>query len=302
MLVAGNKNSVTRKWSHVVHLVCCWLFCFHAGAQPRRPPLTGIAFVELQVSDIKKSTGFYTGLLGYRAMAASPAKNGEQLNFAVNTMQSVRINAGLQPGHDERLLSIAFHTTDAEGMRLYLGSKGVVVPPAIKKEPTGDQWFGVTDPDRHFIKFVQYKPVKAILVSNSQHGISASILHAGITVADTAAANAFYRDILGFSETWRGGANDSVTNWINMHVPESTAYIEYMFINRPADRQQLGNLHHIALMVPDMQEALNILYPRAARIGYPMASPRVGRNKRWQLNLFDPDGTRIELMEPFTMR
>jgi hypothetical protein len=26
--------------------------------------------------------------------------------------------------------------------------------------------------------------------------------------------------------------------------------------------------------------------------------PRVGRNKRWLLNLFDPDGNRSELMEP----
>ena len=30
--------------------------------------------------------------------------------------------------------------------------------------------------------------------------------------------------------------------------------------------------------------------------------PNVGRNGRWQLNLFDPDGTRIELMEPFRIR
>jgi len=25
-------------------------------------------------------------------------------------------------------------------------------------------------------------------------------------------------------------------------------------------------------------------------------------NNRWQLNLFDPDGTRVELMEPWTVR
>lgn len=28
------------------------------------------------------------------------------------------------------------------------------------------------------------------------------------------------------------------------------------------------------------------------------AQARIGRNRRWQLNLFDPDGTRTELMEP----
>ena len=30
--------------------------------------------------------------------------------------------------------------------------------------------------------------------------------------------------------------------------------------------------------------------------------PRIGRNLRWQLNLYDPDGTRVELMEPATAR
>jgi hypothetical protein len=33
-----------------------------------------------------------------------------------------------------------------------------------------------------------------------------------------------------------------------------------------------------------------------------LGTPRIGRNNRWQLNLFDPDGTRTELMEPFTVR
>jgi hypothetical protein len=33
-----------------------------------------------------------------------------------------------------------------------------------------------------------------------------------------------------------------------------------------------------------------------------MNSPAVGVNGRYQLNLFDPDGTRTELMEPFRVR
>ena len=30
--------------------------------------------------------------------------------------------------------------------------------------------------------------------------------------------------------------------------------------------------------------------------------PQIGVNGRYQLNLYDPDGTRVELMEPFTVR
>jgi hypothetical protein len=40
------------------------------------------------------------------------------------------------------------------------------------------------------------------------------------------------------------------------------------------------------------------------RVGDPtlIRSPQVGRNRRWQLNLFDADGSRAELMEPFPIR
>ncbi|HYX82893.1 MAG TPA: hypothetical protein VE714_10905, partial [Gemmatimonadales bacterium] len=59
----------------------------------------------------------------------------------------------------------------------------------------------------------------------------------------------------------------------------------------------------VALVVPDMQEALLIVRSRTAP-GDPnhRATPQIGRNNRWQLNLYDPDGTRIELMEPWTVR
>ena len=39
---------------------------------------------------------------------------------------------------------------------------------------------------------------------------------------------------------------------------------------------------------------------------YPLYSIReIGRrrvNRRWQLNVFDPDGTRVEFMEPWTVK
>lgn len=113
----------------------------------------------------------------------------------------------------------------------------------------------------------------------------------------------FYKDILGFSEIWRGGRDDSVTSWINMRVPHGTDYIEYMLVSGPVDRPQLGVLHHAALQVPDIQLALETLRERP--LGWDSETirpPQVGRNNRWQLNLYDADGTRVELMEPFTMR
>ena len=52
-----------------------------------------------------------------------------------------------------------------------------------------------------------------------------------------------------------------------------------------------------------MQEALTIVRSRAAPDDpNHRATPQIGRNNRWQLNLYDPDGTRIEFMEPWTVR
>ena len=96
---------------------------------------------------------------------------------------------------------------------------------------------------------------------------------------------------------------DSVTHWINMKVPDGTDYVEYMLVTGKVDRQSLGVLHHLALQVPDIQKALEILRQRPS--GWDPAlvrPPQVGRNNRWQLNLYDPDGSRTELMEPFTIR
>jgi catechol 2,3-dioxygenase-like lactoylglutathione lyase family enzyme len=122
-------------------------------------------------------------------------------------------------------------------------------------------------------------------------------------VADPAAADRFYKDVLGFSEIWRGGRTDAQTDWINMKVPDGTDYLEYMLVTGPVDRDRLGTLHHMALVVPDVQAALETVRSRPG--GWDrqaVRAPQVGRNNRWQLNLYDPDGSRTELMEPFTMR
>jgi lactoylglutathione lyase len=123
-------------------------------------------------------------------------------------------------------------------------------------------------------------------------------------VRDPAAADRFYKDVLGFSEIWRGGRDDARTDWINMKVPDGTEYLEYMLTGaEPVDRARLGSMHHVALVVPDIQAALDTV--RARPGGWDrqtVRNPQVGRNRRWQLNLFDPDGSRAELMEPYTMR
>ena len=55
-------------------------------------------------------------------------------------------------------------------------------------------------------------------------------------------------------------------------------------------------------MIPDAQKAVDELRKRAARGVYAKEiAIQVGVNRKRQVNLFDPDGTRIELMEPVTI-
>jgi catechol 2,3-dioxygenase-like lactoylglutathione lyase family enzyme len=159
----------------------------------------------------------------------------------------------------------------------------------------------LSDPDEHHIQLLQSSTHDAVDAADRR--ISKRILHTGLTIRDAAVADAFYKDALGFSEIWRGGRPEGTINWINMRVPDGTEYLEYMLTPAPIDRRQLGNAHHIALLVSDIQAALDSVRARTAP-GEPnhRAVPQIGVNRRWQLNVYDPDGTRIEFMEPWTMR
>ena len=65
---------------------------------------------------------------------------------------------------------------------------------------------------------------------------------------------------------------------------------------------QRGTAHHLCLEVVDIDKTKSILEQRAPKVGYsrPMEI-RTGVNRKRQLNLYDPDGTRVEWMEPNTV-
>jgi len=57
----------------------------------------------------------------------------------------------------------------------------------------------------------------------------------------------------------------------------------------------LGVMHHLALGVPSVEAGYKTLLQRELKIGQ---GPKIGRDGKWQLNVYDPDLTRAELMEP----
>jgi len=105
----------------------------------------------------------------------------------------------------------------------------------------------------------------------------------------------FYKDILGFHIYWHGGMSDDQTDWVDMQVPDGAEWIEFM-LNVPAnpDRHTLGVMNHIALGVPDIHAAQQQLIKNGWK---GTEQPKIGRDGKWQLNLYDPDDTRVELME-----
>ncbi|HEY2931332.1 MAG TPA: VOC family protein [Acidobacteriota bacterium] len=294
---------------YVPLLILCQLLLTDFAAAQDRPPIVGIAHIAFRVSDLARSRAYYGELLGFDEPFQVFNEGGSLLltYFKVNDRQYIEIFPGLPPEQEDRLYHIAFQTTDLEALRVYLQSKGVKVPASVNRGRDGNVNFTVIDPDGHRVEFVQYLPgslhTKAKSRFASPQRISQRLLHVGVTIADSAAADRFYKDILGFSEIWRGGTSEAVVNWINMKVPDGTDYLEYMLVTEKPDRRRLGTLHHAALQVPDIQAALDKIRERSqGPEAITIRSPQVGRNNRWQLNLFDPDGSRTELMEPFTAR
>jgi len=268
-----------------------------------RPKILGVAHIGLRTSDLAAARKFYTGMLGFAEPFSldKPKDEGTGLlltYFKVNDHQYVEVFPALTGPKQDRLSHISFETDNAEQFRAYLASKGVKVPEKLSPGLDGNLSFDVTDPDGHDVEFVQYMPGS---LHERNFGkflpatrISQRMIHLGVTVRDQAAADRFYKDILGFQEIWHGGMKDTETDWVDMRVPDGTDWLEYMLNVRNPDVRTLGVMHHFALGVASVKQSYEILQKR----GFHGDKPQIGRDGKWQLNLYDPDQTRVELMEP----
>src|SRR5437762_7459246 len=87
-----------------------------------------------------------------------------------------------------------------------------------------------------------------------------------------------------------------------MRVPDGEDYVEFMLYTGTPSAQDRGVKNHLSLEVPDIGKAVQDLEQRPARKLYTREiKTQVGKNRKRQANLFDPDGTRVELMEPKTV-
>ena len=272
----------------------------------KRPRITGVAHIATYAHDVDKTLAFYHDFLGYNESFRLKRAGDQYLVFVkINDRQFIEVFPEKEAGTD-RLNHIALEVEDAAAMRAYLASRGVKVPEKVPVGRIGNANFNIIDPDGHTVEIVQYLPDGKSMLDRGKNlpdaRISPRMMHVGIAVGALDKALAFYGDILGFRETWRGSSSGKQLNWVNLKVPDGDDYVEFMLTKEPPTLSRLGTLHHLCLEVPDIAAARATLEARPARKDYSRElEVKTGVNRKRQLNLYDPDGTRIELMEPNTV-
>lgn len=275
-----------------------------------RPKILGAAHMAVYVKNLAKTRQFYEDFLGFAEPFTLPKKDGGvRIAFVkVNDFQYFELFNETDRGEGQ-LNHISFYTNSADGMYAYLKSRHMPVMAdkgSVGKGQTGNKNFNIQDPDGHIVEIVEYQlnswTAREAGKFMPPTRISEHIMHVGVLVGDLDKATSFYNGVLGFKEFWRGSSSPRMLSWVNMRAPEGQDYLEFMLYNKLPEPSDRGGKNHAALMIPKAGKVLEELKRRAARIGYNREiAIQTGVNRKRQINLYDPDGTRIELMETETV-
>jgi catechol 2,3-dioxygenase-like lactoylglutathione lyase family enzyme len=279
-----------RSASRSLALLLAW-FVFAAASNnaysQRRPAITGIAFVRMYTADAPASASFYGNTLGY-----SHAEDRGITRYSVNGAQWLEVVPLPTPAPLSRQAAIAFTTRNAAALERYLKAHSIPIA-----EPLANGLFAVHDPEGNLIYFIQRGAKVPGLPIASPNAASHRIIHAGFLVKDSAAEDRFYRDLLGFHPYWHGGAHPTHTDWVSLQVPDGTDWLEYMLEAGPnPSAHLLGVLNHFSLGTGHMRDVIQTLARNHCE-GPNCTKSQMGLDGKVQLNLFDPDLTRVEFME-----
>jgi catechol 2,3-dioxygenase-like lactoylglutathione lyase family enzyme len=282
----------------------CGLLMMFLGAAvcgQQRPKITSISSLSIYATDQAKTESFFVHDLG--ALKSPDPQNPAGVRYYFNATQFIEVLP--LPAADaasvNRLDHVGLNTTNAEDMRRYLGAHAVAVPAAVTSASDGSQYFEVKDPEGNRVQFVQppKHPGQVPLNVLSEH-----VIHVGYVVHDASAEDAFYHELLGFRPYWHGGMKDDSTDWVSQQVPDGTDWIEYMMVKGPEKtgipptmtQDTAGVLDHFALGVQNMEQSVDQLYA-GDRLTAKHSQAQIGRDGKWQFNMYTPDGIRVELME-----
>lgn len=264
---------------------------------PARPPITGISHIGVYSSDAAKTEHYYVHDIGLKK-GPDPV-NPAGVRYYVNATQFVEVlplpaNAG-----NSRLDNIGYNTTNAEALRKYLAAHSYTVPDHVEKGSDGSRWFDVQDPEGNKVEFNQPAPHPISMAGADTVGHH--IIHVGMQVHSRDTENTFYRDLLGFKPYWYGGMKPDHTDWVSQQVPDGHDWLEYMLSwgEGEPSQHELGVLNHFSIGVVNMEKIYTTLDSegRLDDLRSQHNNLQIGRDGKWQFNLFDPDGTRLEYME-----
>lgn len=279
----------------------CWpaallaVISLAASAQTAtRPPITGVSHLSVYTSNAAATEHYYVHDIGLKK--GPDPENPSGLRYYINVDQFVEVlplpaNAG-----NSRLDHIGYITMDAEALRSYLAAHNYKVPDSVEKGSDRSRWFDVQDPEGNKVQFVQ-PPARPISMAGADP-VGHHIIHVGMLVKNRDIENTFYRDLLGFRPYWFGGMKPGETDWVSQQVPDGHDWLEYMLEagSGEVSQRQLGVLNHLSIGVVNMEKAVTTL-DAGDRLDNQHTPMQIGRDGKWQFNLYDPDQTRLELME-----
>jgi catechol 2,3-dioxygenase-like lactoylglutathione lyase family enzyme len=268
--------------------------CSYSQTAPvDRPRILGIDHVSFYTTDPAGAKALYNGTLGLAS--AAPVEAGGLVRYVVGR-QWVGYSAAPDPKATDRMDHVAFATDNIAALRKYLRAKGLVVH-QIEGRTDHSLSFSMADPDGHRIEFVERAKDEPPLPS-ADSAVSRHMIHTGFVVYHRDAEDKFYRDILGFRLYWHGHDKPETSDdWVAMQVPDGTDWLEYM-LNQPEhmDLRLTGVMNHISLGVADMKKAQAIMESHGWK-PHGDEEAEIGKDGKWQLDVFDPDLSRVELME-----
>ena len=257
-----------------------------------RPHILGIDHVSFYATQPDGVKAVYSGTLGLAS--AAPVESGGLVRYMVGR-QWVGYGNAPDPKAIDRMDHVAFTTDNISELRKYLIANGVKAPP-IEGHSDHSLSITVNDPEGHRIEFVERNKDEAPALP-AESAASRHMIHTGFLVHSREAEDHFYRDVLGFRLYWHGGMQPGKTDWVAMQVPDGTDWLEYMLgWSEPLDLREMGVLNHISLGLADMKKAQAILESHGWK-PHDGEKAQIGKDGKWQLNVYDPDLSRIELME-----
>jgi lactoylglutathione lyase len=246
------------------------------------------------VSDINRARAFYRDFLGFEQAFCLKNSDGSDhvCYLKINDRQYILLYAEHAKNHGF-LHDIAFETNDAVAAYKALAAKGAKVSESVGNDQSGDLMFEVTDPYGFTIQVIQYLPGSMTGKTAGKfmpaNRISEAIDHVGLLLGDRATAAKFYADTFGFVSEGDGS---------KQRIGDGPDRFELGFERKPPTIDRFHVKDHICLSVRDVPTVAARLRAKPAAKNFREIETHQLDNGKNVAELYDPDGNRVELMEP----